>query len=605
MKRMNFAVFFVVLFLGCADSAVLAQGTFTANSCSQSDVDAAINGPTHTAVDGDTINVPSGSCTWSSGIVVPSNIGVTIIGSGTPQSGSSTTGASSSCASRTNITLSGSFKAFSMSPMAGNSITRISCMVIGYSSGAAIAIDVLGTCTSSGCPNLRLDNLTFANWAGHTSAGISYGINAVGDMFGVVDHNTVNGSPGQYLHLIEQSNASYLGIGSWGDNAWAQSENYGSANFLFYENNLINYGGITEDEGSAGAYENEGGCRVVGRYNTFNTDGINASLLWHGTESSGRPRSCRAWEFYGNTINCPAGTECPSVVAVRGGTGLTWNNTEVFASGSGTNAYVGFNTYRAFANVGNWGACDGSTVYDTDDGVTYYSGTISSYSGGLITVTGTPGWSTNQWVSNGSPYSIHDVTQNNGSEITANTPTTVTMSTACGPGCWSPAAGDSIQILRATKCLDQAVGRGAGLLYSGTTASPLSPANEVSSPSYIWMWTGSSSGPAVVSDTARVIANRDYYNESVNQAAQTSPTAPFSGSSGMGHGTNANKPTSCTRGVGYWATDQDELYLCTAANTWTASYKPYTYPHPLTTGTTTNPPTPPPSAPTGLKATVQ
>jgi len=49
--------------------------------------------------------------------------------------------------------------------------------------------------------------------------------------------------------------------------------------------------------------------------------------------------------------------------------------------------------------------------------------------------------------------------------------------------------------------------------------------------------------------------------------------------------------------VGYWATDQGSwnqsgsggqgvLYKCTATNTWTLYYTPYTYPHPLQGGST-------------------
>jgi hypothetical protein len=84
--------------------------------------------------------------------------------------------------------------------------------------------------------------------------------------------------------------------------------------------------------------------------------------------------------------------------------------------------------------------------------------------------------------------------------------------------------------------------------------------------------------------------NRDYY-DAVSASAQTSPTSPFNGSSGMGFGTLANRPASCTTntaesggGVGYWATDTETLYRCSATNIWTTHYRPYTYPHPLAQG---------------------
>jgi hypothetical protein len=98
--------------------------------------------------------------------------------------------------------------------------------------------------------------------------------------------------------------------------------------------------------------------------------------------------------------------------------------------------------------------------------------------------------------------------------------------------------------------------------------------------------------------------NRDFYN-AVSAGAQVSPTSPFNGSTGMGFGTQANRPTTCTSstlesggGVGYFATDQGPagtLYRCSAANTWTVQYVPYTYPHPLRGGSgggsAPNPPT--------------
>lgn len=605
----------MLLLFSPAVATLAHAATINAASCNQSDVNAVINGPTHTAVDGDVIQIPSGSCTWTSGLAVPSGIGVSIVGAGTPNSAVSTMGANSSCTSTT-ITVSGGITAFKMRPSYGNSTTRLSCMDIASGSGSGIAFSVLGTCASSGCPNLRVDNVTFDNWAGHASAGISYGISAVGDMFGVLDHNTINGVSGNYLQLVEQSNASYLGVGQYGDNSWAQPENYGSANFLYFENNTFNDAGATENEGSAGAYENQGGGRVVARFNTFNiTDNYNVALAWHGTESSGRPRSTRAYEFYENTWTCNTGLGCPQVVGTRGGTGLTWGNTLEPLNGSIFNTLLGMDTYRTQGSISLWGACDGSSPYDTNDNTTYYSGTIGSVTGSFtITVSGTsPGWATNQWSPNGAPYSVHDVTQNTGTEITANSANTLTVAYGGGPGSWTPNVGDSIQILRATVCIDQAGGSGAGTLYSGTTPQSTG-ANEKLSPAYLWMNTASAGSPTSGADTARVIANRDYFMEPVNQGAQTNNTTPFNGSSSVGHGTLASRPTTCTLGVGYWATDQGswnqsgsggqgQLYLCTATNSWSLYYTPFTYPHPLVSGSTTQPTAPAP--PTSLNATAQ
>jgi hypothetical protein len=61
-----------------APAAPLWAQTYTAASCNQRDVNAVISGRTRTAVNGDTINIPAGSCTWTSGITVPSHIGISI-----------------------------------------------------------------------------------------------------------------------------------------------------------------------------------------------------------------------------------------------------------------------------------------------------------------------------------------------------------------------------------------------------------------------------------------------------------------------------------------------------------------------------------------------
>jgi hypothetical protein len=83
-----------------------------------------------------------------------------------------------------------------------------------------------------------------------------------------------------------------------------------------------------------------------------------------------------------------------------------------------------------------------------------------------------------------------------------------------------------------------------------------------------------------------IAANVDYFNYS----------ASFNGTSGVGSGTLATRPATCTTGVGYWATDQGSwntlgadglFYKCTSTNTWSQYYTPYIYPHPLRGGSTT------------------
>jgi hypothetical protein len=108
-------------------------------------------------------------------------------------------------------------------------------------------------------------------------------------------------------------------------------------------------------------------------------------------------------------------------------------------------------------------------------------------------------------------------------------------------------------------------------------------------PAYFWLnrsgagITAIDTGDRGLSTTTHVLNDRDFYNE----------TSSFTGTNGVGFGPIANRPASCSPGVAYWTTNEGSwntklpantsgrLYTCTAPNTWTLYYTPYTYPHPL------------------------
>jgi hypothetical protein len=436
----------------------LIAATLIASSCFQSDVQSAINA----ANDGDTVFVPPGTCTWTSGISATK--GITLAGAGIDKTIIKS--------GLTNGTL------LVLTVTSGSANLRIT----GFTFDAATGSDTWGLVMVNGiytAPKWRVDNCKFTNL-------YKRGMTAKG--YGIIDHCTFE----------LKGNRSVQGIAIWHDGAtsWTRSYTPGTSNAVYIEDCVFNFDYVGD-----GAFDAYQGARLVFRYNQVNGTVIG----WHGYDSD--TEGTHSFEVYNNTFNSSG-----RAIHVRGGTGVVFNNTFT-SSGS----IIQLNYYRSCYNPnypeGGWGSnigprCDGIESMHGNEAEINGDGFHTGSNGESTLTDANKNWAVNQWVN----IYIWNITDGSKCKITENTSTTVVCSLSGGTqNKWN--TNDSYKITNGWPCKRQPG------MTTGDTKEPIYEWNNERTsgiPNVDWDvydgWGAScaASGPATID---HIKVNRDFYND--------------------------------------------------------------------------------------------
>jgi hypothetical protein len=529
-------------------SRTLAQSctsaTCTAASVSESDFLAALPSPSNTNATV-VVNIPAGTSGWSTALsyTIPAAVTNLTIHGATTVNCSGTAGTSGySCTAADSTVIQDNINGtYQIQITTGTASSQLRITGLTLQGGSATSPKYGNIAIYGSSHNVRLDHNHF-NISGYASNIVGGWVRFYGPELGVVDHNVLDMGPNQttdWNGIQVDTTAAAFGdsIGN-GDGTFQNPTPWGTGNLIYVENNQFN-----------GGYGNdcEGAGLMVMRYNTFNA--MTVAMQNHATKSdAGSLRGCRAEEFYHNYIAAGT-TEEDGMVGSKGTTELVWGNTMQ----SGT-------AYRFWA-----GSTDRQTNAQSE--------------------TNTP----NGWGYCGTAVNSNGV----GSAWDGNSNSSTGYPCLDGIG-----RGQTTQALNGQNLPNRLNS------VTGNIAWP----QQYLEPIYLWMNSYGSAVPVSIRDTVTQ-QNVDIFAESAN----------FNGTTGTGYGILSARPSTCTAGPGgtyytsptgsygvaYWATDANsgngELYVCTSTNTWTGIYQPYTYPHPLTAGTTVTTVNPP----TNLAATVQ
>jgi hypothetical protein len=548
---------FPLLLLLALPMAVNAQSCTTAvcnaTGVSESAFLAALPSPSNTNATV-VVNIPNGTSAWSTGFsyTVPSAVtNLTIQGSTTVNCTGTAGSSGYLCSAGDNSVIQDEYQ--SNSPLmlftVGSSSThfRITGLTIkggsiGGSGGSYSKYDGWIQIYDGSSQNFRLDHNDFNNTTMSPYQQVTV-FRTFAAIAGVVDHNIFNLVQGQYDFGVSDFGAMADSIGN-GDGTFKNATLWGSSELLYVEENYLTGGGVINDCGNAGS--------MAVRYNNFNNATV--AVQTHGTKTPAGPaRGCRMIEVYHNYGTSSLATQ-DALFGTKGATALIWGNT------------LNAGYYRLYHGGGDRESGDESE-------------------------TSTP----NGWGYCGTQVNSNGV----GSHWDGNNASTTGYPCLDGLG-----RGQDAQALNGANFPSRV----------NSTTGTIAWSHQYLEPQYFWNNSIGSATYMLLGDNS--VNNRDYYYD------QSAQSGSFTGAAGTGSGPLASRPSSCTPGAGgtyltsptgsygvaYFATDANsgngELYVCTSQNTWTGIYQPYTYPHPLVSGTSTTPPPAGPGSPTNLTYTM-
>ncbi|MDD5012383.1 MAG: hypothetical protein PHQ66_01930 [Candidatus Nanoarchaeia archaeon] len=303
-------------------TSCVAGDIINAASCSQANVQSAIN----SASDGDIVQVPAGSCTWSSTVTINSK-NIILRGAGID---------------KTNIT-DGTGTGWNENLINVNCVEGKPFRVTGFSFPCVVGDGTYKIYVAGTCKNWRVDHSKFEATGAPPKASA---VIPDGYTYGVIDHCIFNDAR------------------NWmdgdGGNSWTRPLNLGTSEAVYIEDNYYYqtvFGNVVDSSD---------GASYVFRYNRVNGTADGGYIEAH----SGCPNGQRAtfkYEIYNNTLNL---NDVWALAGLRGGTGVVFDN--IFTGVSVGVPHISVDDERTCAPyngcIGLWSGwnstCNGTSPYD-------------------------------------------------------------------------------------------------------------------------------------------------------------------------------------------------------------------------------------------------